>query len=78
MDFPVYTMQMILSNPVIDWIAETAQQYGVHPTVVVNALLMYGMYEMATQGEEGMAKLSEFIQAVNTSTPVPVEEDRPW
>jgi hypothetical protein len=34
------------------------------------------MYEMTTQGEEGMAKLREFIQAVNTSTPV--EEEKPW
>lgn len=52
--------------------------YGVHPTGVLNALLRYGIDEMTIQGEEGMAKLREFIQAVNTSTPVPVEEERPW
>jgi hypothetical protein len=52
--------------------------YGVHPTRVLNALLMYGMDEMTTQREEGMAKLREFIQAVNISTPVHGEEDRPW
>ena len=76
MDFPMYNMQMMLSKPVMDWIAETAHQHGVHPTVVVNALLMYGLYETTTQGDEGMAKLTEFIHTVNTSTPV--EEDKPW
>ena len=75
MDFPVSTMQMIPAKPVIDGIAETAPQYGVHPTVV-NALLRSGMYEMTTQGEESMATLRECMQTVNTSTPV--EEEKPW
>jgi hypothetical protein len=34
------------------------------------------MYERTTQGEEGMATLREFMQTVNTSTPV--EEEKPW
>ena len=52
--------------------------YDAHPTGVRNALLRYGMDEMTDQEEEGMATLRECMQAVNTSTPVPVEEDRPW
>jgi hypothetical protein len=50
--------------------------YGVHPTVVLNALLRYGMEEMTTQGEEGMATLRECMQTLQTSTPV--EEETPW
>ena len=76
MDFPVSHMQMIPAKPVIGWIAETAQQYGGHSTVVVNVLLRDGMYEMTTQGEEGMVTPREFMQTVNTSTPV--EEEKPW
>jgi len=76
MDFPVSHMQMIPAKPVIGWMAETAQQYSVHPTVVVNALLKDGMYAMTTQGEEGVVTLCECMQTVNTSTPV--EEEKPW
>ena len=63
-------MQTILSKPVMDWVAQKAQQHGVHPMVVLNALLMYGMYEMTAQGAEGMMKLQEFINTLNSSTPV--------
>ena len=70
MNFPVYDMQVILSKPVIDRVAQLAQQHGVHPTVVLNALLMYGMYEMTAQGAEGMMKLQEFIDTLNNSTPI--------
>jgi len=76
MDFPVYTMQALLPKPVVDWSAELAHQYQVHPTVVVNALLMYAMYEITTQDEAGMTKLAEFIRTLNASTPVTV--DNPW
>jgi hypothetical protein len=76
MDFPVYDMQAILSKPVMDWAAEQAAQQAVHPTVVLNALLMYGMYEMTHQGAEGLAKLQEFIHTLNASTPV--REEQPW
>jgi hypothetical protein len=44
--------------------------------VVVNALLMYAMYEITTQDETGMAKLVEFLHTLNASTPV--AEDNPW
>ena len=70
MNFPVYDMQVILSKPVMDQVAQMAQQYGVHPTVVLNAVLMYGMYEMTAQGAEGMVKLQEFIHTLSSSTPV--------
>ncbi len=76
MDFPVYDMQAILPKPVVDWSAKIAQQYRVHPTVVLNALLMYAMYEITTQDETGMAKLEDFIHTLNASTPV--TEDKPW
>jgi hypothetical protein len=76
MDFPVYAMQALLPKPVVDWGAELAHQYRVHPTVVVNALLMYAMDEIATQDEAGMAKLAEFMHTLNASTPVTV--DNPW
>jgi len=76
MDFPVYAMQALLPKPVIDWSAELAQQYQVHPTVMLNALLMYAMYEITTQDATGMAKLAEFLHTLNASTPVP--EDNPW
>ena len=76
MDFPVYDMQAILSKPVMDWVAQMAQQHGVHPTVVLNTLLMYGMYQMTAQGTEGMMKLQEFINTLNSSTPV--KEAKPW
>ena len=52
MDFPVYDMQAILPKPVVDWSAEIAQQYRVHPTVVLNALLMY-QYLRQNGGEAG-------------------------
>jgi len=70
MNFPVYDMQVILSKPVMDQVSQMAQQHGAHPTVVLNALLMYGMYEMTTQGNEGMMKLQKFINTINSSTPV--------
>jgi hypothetical protein len=76
MDFPVYTMQALLPKPVVDWSAELAHQYRVHPTVMLNALLMYAMYEITTQDTAGMAKLAEFLHTLNASTPVP--EDNPW
>jgi hypothetical protein len=76
MDFPVYAMQAILPKPVVDWSAEIAEQYRVHSTVVLNALLMYAMYEITTQDEAGMAKLADFIHTLNASTPV--TEDNPW
>ena len=44
--------------------------------MVVNALLMYAMYEITTQDETGMAKLEDFIHTLNASTPV--TEDKPW
>jgi hypothetical protein len=64
----MYDMQVILSKPVMDWVAQRAQQHGAHPTVVLNALLMYGMYEMTAQGAEGVMKLQEFIDTINSST----------
>ena len=70
MHFPVYDMQVILSKPVMERVAQMAQQHGAHPTVVLNALLMYGMYEMTAQGAEGVMKLQEFIDTINSSTPV--------
>ena len=76
MDFPMYDMQVMLSKPVVDWASELAQQQGVHPTVVLNALLMYAMYEMTTEGAQSMAKLQEFIHTLNASTPV--REESPW
>ena len=76
MDFPVYAMQALLPKSVVDWSAEIAHQYRVHPTVVVNALLMYAMYEITTHDETGMAKLAEFMHTLNASTPV--TEDNPW
>lgn len=53
-----------------------AHQYRVHLTVVVNALLMYAMYEITAQDAVGMAKLEEFLHTLNASTPV--TEDNPW
>ena len=76
MDFPMYDMQVMLSKPVVDWASEMAQQQGVHPVVVLNALLMYAMYEMTTEGAQGMEKLQEFLHTLNASTPV--REERPW
>jgi len=76
MEFPVYAMQALLPKPVVDWSVELAQQYRVHPTVMLNALLMYAMYEITTQDATGMAKLEEFLHTLNASTPVP--EDNPW
>ena len=70
MHFPVYDMQVVLSKPVMDRVAQMAQQHGTHPTVVLNALLMYGMYEMTAQGDAGGMKLQEFIDTINSSTPV--------
>jgi hypothetical protein len=76
MDFPMYDMQVMLSKPVVDWETEIAHQQGVHPIVVLNALLMYAMYEITTQDAQGMAKLQEFIHTLNAGTPV--KEGNPW
>jgi hypothetical protein len=76
MNFPVYDMQVILSKPVMDRIAQMAQQHGVHPTVVLNALLRYGLYEMTAQGAEDLIKLQEFINTLIGSTPI--KEATPW
>ena len=70
MDVPMYEMQTMLSKPVVDWASEMAQQRGVHPTVVLNALLLYAMYEITAQGAEGLAKLHECIHTLNAGTPV--------
>jgi len=76
MDFPVYAMQALLPKPVVDWSAELAHQYRMHPTVVLNALLMYAMYKITTHDEAGMVKLADFLHTLNASTPV--TEDNPW
>jgi hypothetical protein len=34
MEFPVYAMEMLLSQPAIDWSTALAHHYGVPPTVV--------------------------------------------
>ena len=71
MEFPVSAMEMLLSQPAIDWSTALAHDYGVHPSVVVNALLLYAMYEITADEADGMAKLHEFITTMQTSTPVP-------
>ena len=71
MELPVYTMEMFLAQPAIDWSTALAHDYGVHPSVVVNALLLYAMYEITTHEAEGMATLDEFIATMQTSTPAP-------
>jgi hypothetical protein len=71
MEFPVYAMEMLLSHPAIDWSTALAHRYGVPPTVMVNALLLYAMYEITTDEADGMAKLHAFIATMQTSTPVP-------
>jgi hypothetical protein len=76
MDFPVYELQAILSKPVVDWAHEIAQKQSVSLTVVLNALLMYAMYDITTQDPEGRSKLRDFIQTLHTSTPV--KEEKLW
>jgi hypothetical protein len=71
MELPVYAMEMLLSQPAIDWSTALAHHYGVPPSVVVNALLLYAMYDITTHEAEGMAKLHEFIETMKASTPVP-------
>jgi hypothetical protein len=71
MELPIYTMEMPLAQSALDWSMALAHHYGVPPAVVVNALLLYAMYELTTHEADGMAKLHEFIQTMKSSTPVP-------
>jgi hypothetical protein len=72
MELPVYAVDMLLSQPAIDWSAALAHRYGVPPAVVVNALLLYAMYDITTHAVDGMAKLHEFLRTMQACTPVPV------
>ena len=71
MELPVYALDMPLAQSALDWSTALAHHYGVPPAVVVNALLLYAMYDITTHEVDGMAKLHEFIQTMKASTPVP-------